>query len=44
MDLIPVKPLEAAEGQVREVHRTKLAALHEKMKTDPSPATKPIGD
>jgi pyrroline-5-carboxylate reductase len=33
MDLIPVKPLEAAEGQVREVYRTKLAALHEKLKT-----------
>jgi pyrroline-5-carboxylate reductase len=33
MDLIPVKPLEAAEGQVREVYRTKLAALHEKLKS-----------
>jgi pyrroline-5-carboxylate reductase len=37
IDLIPVKPLEASENEVREAYRTRLRALHDKLTQRPSP-------
>jgi hypothetical protein len=31
IDLIPVKPLESSEDEVREAYRTRLRALHDKL-------------
>ncbi|NIM00378.1 MAG: hypothetical protein GTN89_05600 [Acidobacteria bacterium] len=36
IDLIPVKPLEALEGEVREAYRTRLPGLYDKLTRQPA--------